>query len=197
MKIDVEAAMQDDKIIHLTEDNMSSLRFEVSSVRGALRAKFPNEAFPHILPYLDPERIIPEETLAEEVLGPDPQKHLYGRYGWTIRADQVPYSIYLTKFVGIQTDVETPFIEELLQWVQKMNNNEECNCRNSQWRHNIFQKRREQLKSKLQFGAILQREIMDLLMVTQHFKNGTLVEETGFFEFYAALLQRKLLALEF
>lgn len=185
---------RDDKIIHLTEDNMSSLRFEVSSVRGALRAKFPNEAFHHIMPYLDPDRIIPEDSLVEEVLGPDPEKHIYGIYGWTIKPDEVPYSIYLTKFVGIQTDVETPFIEELLQWVQKINNDEECPCQNSQWRQNVFQKRREQLKSKL--GAILQREIMNLLMVSHHFKNGTLVEQTGFFEFYAAYIQKTLLAIE-
>jgi hypothetical protein len=191
MKIDMESALND-KIIHLTEDNMSSLRFEVSSVRGALRAKFPNDAFDHIMPYLDPENIIPEDCLFERIIGPDEEKHLYGLYGWTLRADRVPYSIYLTKFVGIQTDVDTPFIEELLQWVHKINNDEEVPCRNSQWRHNIFKKRRDQLKSKL--VGILQREIMELLMVSHHFKNGTLVHETGFFEFYAAMFQKKLLS---
>ena len=190
MYVVMETAL-DDKIIHLTEDNMTSLRFEVSSVRGALRAKFPHEEFPHMMPHLDPDRIIPEGALFEEVLGPEPEEHIYGGYGTTIRADRVPYSIYLTKFVGIQVDVETPFIEELLLWVNKVNNDEEVPVRNSQWRHNLFKKRRDLLASKL--GGILQREVMDLIMASHHFKNGTLVEQTGFFSFYAAFFQRKML----
>lgn len=182
----------DDKIIHLTEDNMTSLRYEVRSVRGALKAQFPNDGFDHIMPYLDPERIIPADCLFEAVIGPDPEQHLYGSYGWTMRADRIPYGISLTKFIGIQTGVETPFIEELLLWVQKINHDEDVPCQNSQWRHNLFKKRREQLKSKL--GAILQREIMELLMLTDQFKNGTLIGETGFFGFYATFIQSKLLA---
>ncbi|CAB9497728.1 expressed unknown protein [Seminavis robusta] len=190
MVVDKQHAL-DDQIIHLTEDNMTSLRYEVSSVRGALRAKFPEDKFQHILPNLDPDRIIPEEAKFEEVIGPPPESNIYGAYGWTMRADRIPHCIFLTQFIGIQVEVETPFIEELLLWVQKINNNEDVPCRNSQWRHNFFQKRRDRLKQKL--GSILQKEIMDLIMVTQHFKNGSLAEEAGFFSFYAALFQRKML----
>lgn len=190
MIIDMETAL-DHNIIHLTEDNMKSLRIEVSSVRDALLAKHPGEEFPHMMPHLDPERIIPPESLFEEVLGPDPEEHIYGNFGCTVRADRLPYSIFLTKFVGIQLDIETPFIEELLLWVHKINNDEEVNCQNSQWRYNLFQKRRELLKVKL--AAMLQKEVMDLIMVSHHCKNGTLQEQTGIFSFFAAMFQQKMI----
>ena len=183
--------MEEPQLIHLTEDNMESLRHEISAVRGALRAKFPNEEFPRILPNLDPDCIIPKESLFELEIGPDPEKSLYGSFGWTVRADRLPYCVFLTKFVGIQVDVETPFIEELLMWVHQMNHDQEVPCRNSQWRHDYFQKRRNVLQKTLK--KMLQKEIMDLIMVTQHFKNGTLIQETGFFSFYAAIIQRKML----
>lgn len=191
--IDQETASEEKNLlIHLTEDNIDSLRREVGEVRDALRAKFPDKTFPRILPHLNPDCIVPKMSLFEQVLAPDPAQNLYGSFGWTVRADRLPYCVLLAKFIGIQMDVETPFIEELLMWVhQIMNHDEDVPCRNSQWRHDYFQKRRNLLTEN--FKKILHREIMDLIMVTQHFKDGTLIEEAGFFSYCAALWQRKML----
>ena len=192
MMIDQEGASEEGShLIHLTEDNINSLRREVGEVRDALRAKFPDKTFPRILPHLNPDCIVPKMSLFEQVLAPEPEENLYGTFGWTVRADRLPYCVILAKFIGIQMDVETPFIEELLMWVHQMNQDEEVPCRNSQWRHDYFQKRRNLLKEN--FKKILHREIMDLIMVTQHFKDGTLIEEAGFFSFIGALWQRKML----
>lgn len=185
----------DDNLIHLTEDNMNNLRLEVQAVKSALQEKFPQNEFIYMLPHLNPDIIIPQEALFETVLGPPPEQNIYGEYGWTLRADRVPYSIFLTKFVGIQLDIDTPFIEELLMWVHKINNSEEnVPCRNSQWRHDFFKKRRDLLQNKL--GTLLKKEIMDLVLISQHFKSGRLVEETGFLSLCASYVQRCLLPSE-
>jgi hypothetical protein len=188
MIVDKEHAL-DDHIIHLTEDNITCLKVEFLSVRGALLAKFPDASFQHILPNLDPERIIPEDAEFENVIGPNPDTSIYGDYGWTVRADRIPYCIFLAKFVGIQMDVETPFIEEFLMWVQKINNNEDVPCRNSQWRHEYFQKRQDLIKKNS--SIVLQKEVMDMLMATEHCKDGALLEEAGIFDFCTALIERQ------
>jgi hypothetical protein len=188
MIVDKEHAL-DDHIIHLTEDNITCLKVEFSSVRGALLAKFPGVSFRHILPNLDPDRIIPEAAEFETIIGANPESSIYGDFGWTVRADRIPYSIFLAKFVGIQMDVETPFIEEFLMWVKKINNNEDVPCRNSQWRHEYFQKRQDVPEANA--GTILQKEVMDLLMATEQYKDGTLLEEAGIFDFCAALIERQ------
>jgi len=185
-------SVMDDNVIHLTEDIMTNLKTEVSDVREALLTKFPDKEFPNILPNLNPEQIIPPDALFEIELGPNPDDNIYGDYGTTIRADRgVPYSLVLAKWIGIQVDVETPFIEEILLWVQKINNNEHVPMQNSQWRHDFFQKRRALLKQKL--IKVLQKEIMDLILISQHYKDGTLMERTGWFTFWEAFFQRKVL----
>jgi len=191
------------QLIHLTEDNINSLRQEISEVREALTAKYPDEAFPRILPHLNPDRILPNESLFEkEITDSIPERQMYGPYGRTLRADRLPYCVFLAKFIGIQCNCETPFIEELLMWVYRIVHHDDIddndsqhelpNCRNSQWRYEYFRKRRNLLKKKL--IRILQKEIMDLLMVTRQYKDGSLIQETGFFSFYMAFIQRKMLS---
>lgn len=191
MILDINTALKEE-VIHLTEDNISSLRQEYAAVRDAVLEKYPDTDFPHILPFLDPDNLIPAETLVDEVLNPPADDSIYEKFGWTIKAHNLPYSFYLVKWIGVQLDIETPCIEELMMWHQKMKYGEEqVHCRNSHWRYEYFQKRRALLKSKL--SKMLQKEIIDLLMVTEHFKSGRLVEETGFLAWSVAFFQRKIL----
>jgi hypothetical protein len=119
----------------VSAENLSKLNNDYTSIREAVKEKFPERPFTYMLPYLDLERLThnSENIDIEKSFQNSPQLGLIkiptkqGEHGSQVLdincrffTDDIPYGLLIAKWVGEQLKVDTPFIVEVIRWSQNL-----------------------------------------------------------------------------
>ena len=114
---------------------MERLDADYTKVRDAVRKKFPERDFKYMLDYLNLERVSHNSTNVniKDSLKNSEQLALIktptvklddGTYGLNTQmrffTDDIPYGVLIARWVGQELGVETPFIDEIIQWAGKI-----------------------------------------------------------------------------
>lgn len=126
----------------ISAECLQKLDDDYTTVRNALRKRFPDRPFKYMLSYLDLERFVHDSnhvdnydtvlhairaSFAEsEQLGriKSPVKPVEDQGGFVLDTtcrfftDDIPYGVLIAKWIAEQLCVKVPFIDELINWVQ-------------------------------------------------------------------------------
>ena len=119
----------------LSAENIRLLDEDYSKVRDAVRRRFPERPFKYMLSYLDLERLthtsenfdikksLKESKQLASIKTPTVETH-DGKRALDINSrfftDDIPYGVLICKWIAEELNVETPFIDELIQWSQTL-----------------------------------------------------------------------------
>lgn len=119
----------------LSADCLKRLDEDYTAVRNAIRKHFPDRPFKYMLNYLDLERFVYQTNSADikssftesQTLGQikTPVMHLDdGSYmidkHCRFFTDDIPYGLLVTKWIAEQLEVQVPFIDEIIKWVEEL-----------------------------------------------------------------------------
>jgi hypothetical protein len=127
----------------VSANNVANLDHDYSSIRQAVKKLFPDRPFTYMLSYLDLERLthsseninIQQSFQESQQLGliktptepyyevqDDGNEIVEYRLNTKCRffTDDIPYGLLIAKWVGEQLNVDTPFIDEVITWSQKL-----------------------------------------------------------------------------
>jgi hypothetical protein len=124
---------------HQSASNIQQLDRDYSAIRAAIKAHFPDRPFSYMLSYLELENFNHKSTHAEILPSLRESKQLAsirtptvpGHHGTQILnvdcrffTDDIPYGVLIAKWVAEKLNVETPFIDEIINWAQKLRGEE-------------------------------------------------------------------------
>ena len=108
---------------------------EYSKVRDAVRKHFPQRPFHYMMDYLTLERFTHQSQNVDIQKSFQESKQLgriktpcvkldTGEYALDIQCrfftDDIPYGLLIAKWIGEQLNVDTPFLDEVITWAQKL-----------------------------------------------------------------------------
>ena len=116
-------------------DLLRALDDDYSKVRDAIKARFPDREFPHMLDYLGLERLsyqsentdIRESFVTSKTLGaikPPVRRRAGG--GWEIDTDHrfftddISYGVCIAKWMAQELDLAVPTIDAIIEWAQEL-----------------------------------------------------------------------------